>query len=313
MRKEHILVTGGTGFLGQYLVKLLLKNNYKVTIISKSGNNNKNTPYGYKMSDLTKPVDQKLFTDIDIIIHLAGNSDVGYSINNPKEIITTNTGMLINILEAISKMKAPPDIMFASTDRMYGATKKKSVDESEITKPIEPYTASKIIGEIILESYARLYKFSFISFRIDSIYGPGQPERMFISHLISKMIKESIVPVGNLSVHKNFVHVEDVAQVFIKGIKSTKKKWNTHYNIGGSYLSLKQASDIITKHIEKKMNKKIKLVFDSSLVRKSGAEVTPFKLSCLKAKKELGWTTKVSLKKGLEQTVDSFLKRHEQE
>lgn len=299
MKYKKVLITGGNGFLGKHLAELLESNNYEVKSLSSQD------------VDLTLPLKKDIFAKVDAIVHLAADSDVKTSLQEPGQNILKNTSMLIHVLESIRVSGKIIPVLFASSDRIYGKNLEAIMDESASTYPIEPYSASKMIGEVILESYKHLYNIPYIAFRIDSIYGPGQPERMFISSIIGKMLKGNKISVGDLSVHKNFVYVTDVADAFLKGLEADSRAWNTCYNVGGIHLPLSHIADIVKAQIEKKLNKKIEFVFDQDLIRTKGSEVNPFALDTSKVKQALGWSPKISLEEGLKKMVDSFINNYE--
>lgn len=305
---KSVLITGGTGFIGRRVVVELVRQKYLVSVISRGKSN---LPKGVKLirGDLLKPASfESKIGKPDAVIHLAGNVNINYAIENPAEVFNENVSQTLNLLEALRKKGLKPLVIFSSTDRMYGKTKKKIVFENEPVFPLEPYVSSKICGELLLETYRHLYGVPYIIFRIDSVYGPGQPERMFISAVIKKMISGSEVTVGNLDVRKNFVYVDDVARAFLAALSIPDKARNTVYNLGGEHSSLREIFYIIKEIVEKRLKRKIGVKFDKKFVRKSGTEVNPFRLSMNKAKKILGWKPKTNFKNGLEKTFNYFIK-----
>ncbi len=313
MKGKKILVTGGTGFVGSHLVPELVRLGARVTIVSR-GDSTAVSGTEHIQLDLEDPKSSKdladVLTDVDVLIHLASNANVGYSINNPGLALKENIQTTIHLLEGVRLSPNNPLVVFTSTDRLYGRTKNTEVNEEEIPYPIEPYTASKICAETIFEAYAFLYDISYIALRCDSIYGPGQPETMFVSDVIKKMIHATeAIPVGNLEVKKNFVYVKDVAQACIMAANASKNAWNQKYNIGGEHVSLDQIFAILKDIIHDRLDKDIEYYFDESLVRRSGAEVVPFALSTRKATDLLGWQYTYNIRGGLSETVDYFISK----
>lgn len=305
---KNILVTGATGFIGQNLMPKLIEKKFNLTAIVR-----RSAPLSPKVKclrlDLAKQLlPEKILKKSQAIIHLAGNVNVNQSIAKPAETIEDNVNMLLNLLESCRQSQVKPLIIFASTDRVYGQTKTRLVDEKEAPYPIEPYTAAKIFGEILLKLYQAVYGLPYLVLRLDSVYGPGQPRQMFISDLIQKMIDQDTVAIGKLNVRKNFVYAGDAAEAFIAALNAPKNAWNNIYNIGGQNLSLKKVMAVLRVEIAKRLNKKISFYFDSKLVRRGGIEVRPFSLNSKKAKKLLHWQPRTNLTKGLDLTIDYFLK-----
>lgn len=309
---KNILVTGATGFIGSNLMPKLMQKKYRITTLGRQPSSSFPRVNYIKLDLLKEPLPKKELKKIDIIIHLAGNVNINRSVIEPAQALKNNTDILLNLLESCRKNQLKPLIIFASTDRVYGKTKKTVVDEKETAYPIEPYTASKIYDEMLLELYHALYGLPYIILRLDSVYGPGQPRQMFISDIIQKMISQEVIAIGKLNISKNFVYAGDAAEAFISALSAPKSAWNNIYNIGGQNLSLKKILAVLQAEIEKKLNKKISFRFNPDLVRRGGIEVKPFRLNTGKAKKFLHWQPKTSLAKGLSITINYFLKTYGQ-
>lgn len=306
--QKRALVTGGTGFIGTAVVQALKKRGFSITVLAR--HRPRRSEPGVKYASVNLLGSSALRTylrRVTVVVHLAGNAQVNYSIEHPAAVIDRNMRMLLNVVEAARVQKEPPLIVFASTDRMYGRTKKKRVTEHEPPYPIEPYTASKIMGEIMLEAYSHLYGVPYVSLRFDGVYGPGQPPRMFLSDLIRKMIQSDIVAVGDLRVRKNFVYVDDAARAVVQAAIASDRARNTAYSIGGDAVSLGRIAGLGKDFFAERQGRRIRLVFDPALVRRSGAEVRPFILNKKKAQRLLGWKPMVSLERGVRNTIQSFL------
>ena len=312
-RKKNIFVTGGSGFIGEALLaQFSKKTRYEVIALSRTKEKRRIPNVSFVKGDLFRPETyEKDLRESDAVIHLAGEININGSIETPRISIETNSAMLFNILEVLRKSKKKSLVIFTSTDRLYGKTKKRTVSEAEQITPIEPYTASKMICEILLETYSLLYGIPYIILRLDSVYGPRQPRSMFISDIIQKMITQDKILVGKLLLRKNFVYVDDVAEAILAALKTDTSLQNTFYNIGGESVSLKDVCEIAKVHIEKTLKKKISITTDLSLIRPANIEVSPFQLSTKKAQQKLRWETKVSLKSGLIKTINYFLECYE--
>lgn len=286
--KKRVVITGSGGFIGSNLVPKIAAR-HKVVALT------------HDQYDLLRP---ESFSDqlknVDVVIHLAGLAGVYYSISNPAEVISKNLAMCVNLLEVLRIGDQHPLFIFASTDRIYGQP-----------NPVEPYTASKMIGETAIKIYGRLYNIPYVILRLDAAYGPNQPRRMFLADVIQKMIANDKIMVGNLDAYRNFIHVEDVADALLRATNSSSRAWNRIYDISGrECVSLKQALIILKKIVEKKLNKKIKMKVDSKLLaRHAQTEIyRPFRPAINQSAKYLGWRPKFNLKSGLADTIDWFLK-----
>jgi nucleoside-diphosphate-sugar epimerase len=287
--KKVVLLTGASGFIGQNVVPLLKKKGYTLRYATRD---NWDTLPG-------------LVRGVDAIVHLAGEIAINDSLAAPRERIEGNLRLDLDILEAVRKGGEKPRIIFTSTDRMYGRTKKHRVTEDEAPYPIEPYTASKIMGEVLYAAYANLFAIPYIILRFDSVYGPGQPRTMFISDVIQKAKISDEITTGLLATRKNFVYVDDVALSVVAALKAPSRALNEVYSIGGPPASLRQVLRKI-QAIYRTRGRRITVVEESRPRRLSNTEVNPFALSTEKARRALGWRAKTPLYKGLVKTVEYF-------
>lgn len=303
---KHIVLTGASGFIGERLVPQLLDAGFDLTALARNKANVSDS-VSVESCDLLDPASVRAaLPKSDVIIHLASRVQVSDSIKNPALHLSENPRMLLSILETLHGRNEKPLIVFASTDRQYGHHS-EAIDETASTFPIEPYSGSKMICEVLLETYQNLSDIPFIILRIDSVYGAGQPRGMFISDVIEKMLAGTSIKVGSLDTHKCFVHVDDVAQAFFLAAGSGEDAWNSVYNIGGEKASLKEIFNKLAVIIEEKNGNKVSVEIDNSITRKSAHEVGPFTLLTNHAQEKLGWEPRIQLDEGLRETVESFM------
>jgi nucleoside-diphosphate-sugar epimerase len=291
---KRVAVTGSGGFIGTALLKILRSKNYAVDALSRAD------------ADLSKPIQPTLFKNADVVVHLASKIDINGSLHNPVPVLQENFMSTMNVLEAIRLSGAKPLFIMTSTDRVYGRAKKRNVSEEERPFALEAYTASKIAAEALAELYGSLYEIPYIILRLDSVYGPGQPKSMFISDVIQKLLKNTEITTGPLSVKKNFVYVDDVCAAILAALRAKKAARNTVYNIGGPSVSLRQLARTIAATLAKRDGKKRAIVEGSTALRPSKIEVRPFVLSTTKGAHTLGWKPRTSIVKGIENTVEYF-------
>jgi nucleoside-diphosphate-sugar epimerase len=309
-RRKTVIVTGATGFIGTHVVPRLRRRGDRVIACAILKTAIPGVPV--RVGDLTNEASAKrLLHGADVVIHLAGDVNINASIERPRASIDSNVRMMLGVLEAARAMKKKPLIVFASTDRVYGATSKRIVDEREPAVPIEPYTAAKMIAETLLALYHRLYGIPYVVLRFDSVYGPGQPRRMFISDVILKLLERDTIEVGDLSVKKNFVYVGDVADAIVRAAHANRASYGRVYNIGGAHVPLTQVLDRITRVIDAKKGKRSTVLRKKGIGRAKKAEVISFRLSTARARKDLGWRPKTALSDGLQKTIDYFSPSHQ--
>lgn len=302
--KKRVLVTGASGFIGTHLVRALLDARYDVSVVSRGSAKFAEKVTHHRLDLARASLDG--IVDVDAIVHLASEIEINRSIEEPRDRIDHNLAMDLNLLEAARKSGKKPLLIFSSTDRMYGKTKKHTVTENEPPFPIEPYTASKIMSEVALQAYAHLYDIPYIVLRFDSVYGPGQPRAMFISDMIQKMLALDYVTTGPLSTKKNFVYVHDVVDAILRALKAPVSARNHAYNIGGKHASLEEVLTTLKAVFARTKKRTIRTIEEKLSLRPSKAEVAPFILSDAKARRLLKWKAKTPLYKGLQKTIEYF-------
>ena len=318
---NKILVTGGLGFIGSNLIKILLKKNYYVINIDKisySSNfyntknfkNNKN--YKFIKCDL---VDKNKFLKIlnkykpICIFNLAAETHVDRSIDNPKNFIKSNILGTFNLLEAyklFSKKNNETKLIHVSTDEVYGDVLKGRSKENHPYKPSSPYAASKASSDHLVYSYIRTYNIKAIITNCSNNYGPRQHPEKLIPKIIYNVINNKEIPIYGKGLNsREWIYVDDHCDALIKIFK--KGKVGHFYNIGSNFninniKVIKILLSIIKKKI--KIGKKVKIKF----VKDRPGHDLRYAIDSDKIKKDLGWKPKTSFIKGIENTFDWYFK-----
>lgn len=316
MRK--VLVTGGAGLIGSYLVRLLVEAGHKTFVIDNfergSRENLKNVKRKVQVveCDLTdqsrceRVIAKHRFDDV---YHLAARlGGVGYITKHPAECFTPNLMMNVNVLEACRKAEVDR-LLFTSTACVYpvelqerpNAPALREVDDCPYN-PESGYGWAKLTAEHLCNAYIREYGMKIGIVRMFNVYGPGE-DMGEDSHVIPMLIKKAIrypeeefVVWGSGDATRAFTFVSDAAA----GLILTMRRGidNGPYNIGGhERVSVRRLAEMI-KEISRK--KDMPIVFDES--RPEG--VTGRAADWTKAREELGWNPEVSLEEGLRTTYE---------
>ncbi|MBI4895438.1 MAG: NAD-dependent epimerase/dehydratase family protein [Candidatus Aenigmarchaeota archaeon] len=291
-----ILVTGGLGFIGSWLMDSFLKNN-DITIIDKSSYKGKleNKNVNFIKQDLSK---ECIFDKQDIVYHFAAFPDVRLSANDIRKVFDNNILATINVLEACRKSDIKK-ILFASTSTVYGL-KKGSISETSELNPISNYGASKIAGENYIQMYSRLYGIQYVIIRYANIFGPRSDHGVVwdLYHKLKKNPKELLI-LGNGLQNKSYLYITDTIDATFLAAKQT----NDIYNIGSDY---QITVDSIAKIIIDEMGlENVTLKHTSSgKVAKGGwkGDVPSFLLDINKIKK-LGWKPQTKTEEGIRKYV----------
>lgn len=318
---DTIIITGGLGFIGSNLIKLLNKKNYHVINIDKISysSNLQNIPkniknYKFYKEDINNRSSIKNIINKynpKIIFNLAAETHVDRSIDNPKNFINSNILGIYNLLEIIRNFKKTLKFIQVSTDEVYGDIKnKRNSKETDAYNPSSPYAASKASGDLLIKSYIRTYKISSIITNCCNNYGPNQYPEKLIPTIIYNLIKKKEVPIyGSGKNIREWIYVEDHCDALIK--IGEKGLIGENYNIGsGKSFSNIEVAKIIIKIFSELKNKyqytgKIKFVKD-----RPGHDIK-YCLNSNKIKKKLNWKCETSFNDGIKKTIEWYLSKFE--
>lgn len=300
----RVLVTGGAGFIGKYLVKSLIDNGDIVTIFDNFSNSSKKSishliDIGIKVieGDTTKYDEiSNAVKDQEIVIHLAAKISVQESIRNPSETFRVNVDGTKNVLVACEKNRVKK-LIVASSAAVYGESLPdiKLTEESK-TNPISPYGQSKVKMEQIIKNFVSEHNLNCIVLRFFNIYGIGQSDEY--SGVISKFIERIAIgkPLeifGNGSQTRDFVSVYDVINSIYNAISSNN---NGIYNIAsGKTVTIKKLAELMISVSGKKLEIKCTAPKKGDIMN-SQADITL-------AENDLGYYPKFELKEGIRQML----------
>ena len=290
---KTILVTGHNGFIGSHLTSMLLK---KFQIVGLSNKIKPNSSIIQIKKDIRNVTVSNLPKEIFCIIQLAALTDVNYCNNHPSECFKVNVLGTQRMLE-IARKKNTKFIYF-STSHVFGIPKKIPISENSPKNPTSLYSASKLAGEILSESYSKTYGLDVSIPRLFSVYGPNSPKHLVTSKIIQQLLNGDTIKLGNLSPKRDFIYIDDVLYAINIILKNTKG-FNT-YNIGyGKSYSIKQVCDSLVQIADKK----VKIKSQKTLSRKGDISNIVADRSKLK---KLGWAPQINLNNGLKSSYDWF-------
>jgi len=317
----NILVTGAAGFIGSHVSKYLCKKNYKVYGLDNISDYYdkrlkldrlkwiKNKNFTFDQIDLLDKKNLDIFiskNNFDLVIHLAAQPGVVYSIENPFAYIENNIMAYLNLLE-ICKKKKINNIIYASSSSVYGKNNKAPFEESQKTNsPLTVYSATKITDEHISHVYSNLFSINFVGLRFFTVFGPwGRPD-MSPYIFIKKIFNNSIITLfdkGNGI--RDYTYIDDVVEAIYLIVKDFDKKKqlpkNKVYNIGlGQPISTKN----FLKLIEKLTKKKARVKLEKK--RKGDMETTYSNSKKFEIKYNYSFTTKT--KEGLKKLLNWYSK-----
>ena len=227
-----ILVTGVAGFIGYHLTKNLITRNFDVVGIdnlnsyydielkkARLDNLNKINLRFYKIDICDQKKLKNIFSknNFDVIIHLAAQAGVRYSIEKPQEYIQSNINGFFNILE-LSRENKIKHLIFASSSSIYGENKNTSFEEGQITdSPKNLYAASKKSNELISYSYSNLFKLPCTGLRFFTVYGPwGRPDMAYFKFVKNIYDGKPIEIFGQGKMYRDFTYIDDIVEGILK-------------------------------------------------------------------------------------------------
>ncbi len=264
---KTILVTGSPGFIGANLVLRLLKEMTSGTVISLDNMNDYYDPKlkEYRLGLIEKAAERspvkhvfirgsiadkalvdRLFLEYKpaVVVNLAAQAGVRYSIDHPDVYIESNLIGFYNILEAC-RHNPVEHLVYASSSSVYGGNKKVpfSVDD-KVDNPVSLYAATKKSNELLAHSYSKLYNIPSTGLRFFTVYGPAGRPDMFYFSATQKLVAGKTIQIFNYgNCKRDFTYVDDIVEGVLRVMQGAPEKANGEdglplppyavYNIGG--------------------------------------------------------------------------------
>lgn len=273
-----ILVTGGAGYIGSFMVRRLLEDGNQVFVIDNLSRGQKDVIDSRarfiegNISD--KELLRKVFQNqIDAVIHFAGYISMGESMEKPGLYFENNTTNALKLLEVMSDSNVSK-IIFSSTAGVYGNPESIPIPENHPTNPTNPYGQSKLMVEEILAWYQKIFGISFAALRyfnasgaaLDGKYGEDHdPETHIIPKAISSILNESEFNLFGTDYDtkdgtciRDYIHIIDLVEAHVLALKKIQgENGGYSYNVGtGNGFSNREVVDMIEEVSGKKINVK---------------------------------------------------------
>ncbi|MDX1471909.1 MAG: dTDP-glucose 4,6-dehydratase [Flavobacteriaceae bacterium] len=327
MKPMKILITGGAGFIGSHVIRLMVTRYpkyqiYNLDALTYAGNleniqDIENAP-NYKfikadISDKEKIIELFFQYQFDRVIHLAAESHVDRSISDPASFVKTNVIGTLNLLNAAKEAWKDNwhDKLFyhISTDEVYGTLGETGLfTETTSYKPNSPYSASKASSDHFVRAYGETYGLPYIISNCSNNYGPNQFPEKLIPLFINNIVNNKALPVyGDGRYTRDWLYVIDHANAIDLVFQKGKKK--STYNIGGfnewQNLDLvKVLCEIMDRKLDKKPGSSTELI---TYIKDRPGHDKRYAIDASKINEELGWKPSVTFEEGLERTIDWYL------
>ncbi|MFB5088601.1 NAD-dependent epimerase/dehydratase family protein [Psychrobacillus sp. PGGUH221] len=294
-----VLVTGAAGFIGSYVVRALLQENYSVIALDNLSTGNEgnlvaDVPF-YKM-DITNSELEAVFRieRPDYVIHLAAQSSVLNSMINPMEDCQANLVGTLNILRLCKQFEVKKCI-FASTAAVYGNPSILPVTEESKLATLSFYALSKLSAEKYVQLYENLFGLKSCILRFSNVYGPMQAGGV-VTNLLNRLLngEDPVIFDGNQT--RDFIYVKDVATACIQSLIVDK---TGIFNISSS-------TEVSIQQVYEKLSKLTGVESNPIYESLRNGEIERSVLSNEKAIASLKWSPTYSFVNGLEETISHY-------
>ena len=308
----NVLVTGGNGAVGCNLVKRLLEQDAKVTVLddfsqSGTGNLQKHQNLVIVKGDITdnKSLSKIFSKKFDYVFHLAARFANELSVKDPLEDLRVNVQGTLQMLLYASKQQ-PERFLYTSSSSLYGHQQNSVMKEDLMPNPSTPYATSKLTAEYYCKSIHELYGMDYTIVRLSNSYGPYDPpgryRNVIPNFFENAMHKKPLTITGTGKETRDFTFVEDCVEGII--LAATKKGGkNETFNLGtGKETQIHDIAKLILNITgsKSKINHKPMRSFD---------HVKRRKMDISKAKRMIGYNPSTLIEQGLEKTYEWFLTR----
>ncbi len=308
---DKLLLTGASGFIGQYLVEAL-KDTYEVhAVYNDPESTNKNDlPQSQKhMADLKEKLDLERVVKVvkpQFVIHLAAKTEVAMSFDNYSEVSEVNYVGTVNLAEANRKYNPNLKLfIMASTMETYGHQDPKNgaFTEETVQKPMAPYAVAKIACEYYLRYMEYAYKFPFAVLRQTNAYGRTDNDFFVVERIVTQMLAGKECNLGEAEPVRNFIFIDDLVELYKTMLAKYDDARGEVFCTGpDNGITIEKLADIIAKKTG------FKNTINWNTIPKRPGEIYYLNSTSKKAKKVLGWEPKVSLDKGLDKTIEIWKK-----
>lgn len=317
MASKKVFITGGCGFVGSYLTRMLLQRDYQVMCFDAFLNyispfisnyqhflkermrdilNHRNLRIERGDIRVQKRVHQVMDSfQPDVVVHLAALPSAKEATMYPTEALQTNVYGTLSVLEGTKNCGSVKRLVFTSSSFVYGHFQRPLADEEHPTQPIDVYGGTKLTGEILTKSYAKAHNFEHVIVRPSAVYGFGDANRRVTQILIENaMHGKPLVLHGGGHSKIDFTYCTDVADGFVRCVEKPEAANQTFNITRGNARSVRDFALQVKKH------------FPEAVLEEREPDATRPERGTLvieKARKLLGYDPKVNIEQGVDEYV----------
>jgi len=298
------LVTGGAGFIGSTLVDRLLADGHEVDVVDDLSRGTRSAgDFRFHKCDITSPELTDVFAEVkpEVVFHLAAQIDVRVSVQRPLLDAHQNVIGTINVAEAARKAGVRKVLFASSGGSIYGTPDELPINEDVPVNPKSPYAASKIAGEVYLNTFRQLYGMDCTHLALANVYGPRQDPHgeagvvaIFANAMLAKRSTRLFGDGGNT---RDYVYVGDVVNAFV--LASGEQGGGRRFNIGtGVQTSDRQLHTLVAEQAG--------VPDEPEFAEARLGDLRASALDPSAAREGLGWEPQVDIAEGVARTVEYF-------
>lgn len=293
LKNKRVLITGGNGYLGSFLVKALENESANVFIVAR----NADLLYNHFKVDITDyEAVNKMVNEIkpDIVFHLAANISRSRDFSIYNEMARVNVTGTLNLLQALQNLDA--HFIFTSSSEVYG-NNNSPFNENQIPKPVSPYSLSKINAEMLIQTHCINNSKKFTNLRIFNFYGKNMPDDFFIPQMINSLKREEDFLMTKGEQIRDFLYIDDVIKALLLTAKNTNSYYQTMNVCSGKGTRLNELANAVNE----KMKNKAKIIIGAIPYRDN--EVWEMIGDNSLIKQKIGFIPQVNLENGIEKVI----------
>jgi len=295
LKDKKIIVVGGNGYLGSFLVSALKEQKANVFIIS---NDCEATPSQFIVDITNFEETQKIIQQIkpEIIYHLAANINRNRDFSIYENMKAINVQGTLNVLRALENIDA--HFIFTSTSEVYG-NNSSPFHENQIPKPVSPYSLTKMSAEFLIETFCNQHNKKYTNLRVFNFFGKNMPESFFIPQMINSLKRSEDFMMTKGEQVRDFLYIDDVIDALLLTATNTNSYGETMNVCSGKGTQLSQ----LAKAVNTTMRSKAKIVLGAIPYRDN--EVWEMIGDQSKIKRITGFEPKTSIEKGIEIVINN--------